>query len=98
MMMFGGSIDSETARSHLDLWIKLEFANEASFHGVLAYSVAHLAYLRREPTPALAILHNQKAIEVINHWLKDPVMMVSDAAISAVSRQTSLEVSLPHSH
>jgi len=91
-MIYGGTLESETARTHMDLWMNLEFANEASFHAALAYSAAHLAYLRSEPTPTLAIMHNQKAIGIINNWLEDPVMMISDAAISAVLRLTSLEV------
>jgi len=94
MMIYGDTLESEIARTHIDLWMELEFSNEASFHGVLAYSAAHLAYLRSEPTPALAIIHNQEAIRIINHWLQDPVMMISDAAIAAVLRQTSLEVSI----
>jgi len=91
-MMFGTSLDSAFHHAHTDIWIPLEFSNEASFHGVLAYAAAHLGHLRGEPMPPAALVHNIKSIQLINSWLHEPSMMTSDAAISAVLRQTSLEV------
>src|SRR4051812_21483415 len=94
--MYGTDVETAYQHNHSDVWLPLEFSNEASFHGVLAYSAAHLAHLRGDPVPALAVIHNLKSIEIINKWLNDPVMMISDAAIAAVLRQTTLEVRLDY--
>jgi hypothetical protein len=91
-LMYGRGLDSSLQHPHFDIWIPLEFANEASFHGALSYAAAHLGHLRGEGIPPLALLHSIKSTELINSWLGDPSMVVSDAAISAVMRLTSFEV------
>jgi hypothetical protein len=91
-MMYGAK-NGPAIHESINVWIQLEFTNEASFHGVLAYSAAHLSRIRGLPVPPLAIMHNMKAIQVINNLLEDPSMMTSDAAIAGVLRLVSMEVS-----
>lgn len=91
-LMFGIALDSAVPHVQSDMWIPLEFSNQASFHGVLAYASAHLGNLRGESeAPPLAIMHNIKSIQIINSWLNDTSMATSDAAIAAVLRQTTME-------
>jgi hypothetical protein len=92
-MMFGDGLNSASYHGHTQVWVPLDISNEASFHGALAYHSAHLRHLHGESKASpQALTHNLKSIELINSWLSDPSLMISDMAITAVLRQLTLEV------
>ncbi|RFU35949.1 hypothetical protein B7463_g417, partial [Scytalidium lignicola] len=82
-MMFDQSVN-QSFNPVREVWIPIDFSNAASFHGMLAHAAAHLACLRGESISSAAIEHKLEALRLVNNWLQDPVLAVSDDAFSAV--------------
>ncbi|KAI9745234.1 MAG: hypothetical protein M1818_001512 [Claussenomyces sp. TS43310] len=74
-----------------DVWIPMDFSNPASFHGMLAHSASHLAYLRGEKSSIQAMVHKLEATRLINQWLCDPAKETSDDVMSATLRLLTFE-------
>lgn len=82
-----------------EVWVPIDFSNAAAFHGMLAHSAAHQAALRDENGSSAAIEHKLEALRLVNTWLQDPLLAISDDAFSAVWRLLTFEVGLafrPH--
>ncbi|KAH8810778.1 hypothetical protein F5884DRAFT_780334 [Xylogone sp. PMI_703] len=82
-MMFDQSIE-QSFNPMREVWVPIDFSNAASFHGMLAHAAAHVAYLKGESVSAAAIEHKLEALRLVNNWLQDPVLAISDDAFSAV--------------
>ena len=61
-------------------------------HVILGYTLAHMARCHKREEPSLAFEHKQKALEIINARMNDPVLAMSNDAIGGVASFAALEV------
>lgn len=92
-MMFeeSPSIDFNPMR---DVWFPLDLSNAASFYGMLAHAAAHLSYLRGQKHAVEVLKYKAEAVSLINKWMTDQEMALSDTTFAAVVRLLTFEVKL----
>ena len=79
---------------HRVSWLYSEVAahDPEPLHVCIGFSLRHMAQLRGQKEPPLAIEHRNKALHAINKRLEDPKGGISDASIGAVINLAGHEV------
>lgn len=94
-MMFNDSPSPIDFNPMRDVWFPLDLSNAASFYGIMAHSAAHMAYLRGQGKNGIVevLKYKTEAVSLINKWMHDRDMALSDSTFAAVIRLLTFEVS-----
>lgn len=89
-------MDEEAAGTNFSrvgwLFSKVAWLDPEPNHIMLGYGIHHMARLRGQKEPSIAIKYKTEGMRVINKRLNDPTQALSDGNIGAVASLTSHEV------
>lgn len=75
-----------------EIWLPLDLSNAASFNAIMAHSAAHLARMQGQYRSDTALEFKTEAMRIVNLWMADPVLCLSDEVVAAVLRLLTYEV------
>jgi hypothetical protein len=75
-----------------EIWLPLDLSNAASFNAVMAHSAAHLARMQGRYPSEAALEFKTEAISIVNLWMADPELCLSDEVAAAILRLLTYEV------
>ncbi|CAK7237835.1 catalase A [Sporothrix eucalyptigena] len=74
-----------------DVWFPLDLSNAASFNAIMAHAAAHLAHQQGVSHSVEALQFKAEAVRIVNVWMAQAVLALSDQAFAAVIRLLSYE-------